>query len=161
MSDATDAAKTALDALCQRLCEELETLDQTPLNPNRPWRVELNPEEAVRIIRAIHGLQAAEEPCLDDDDQPIICAKCKAPILVGESGYITRRDGIYHMHACYGLVLAAELNHARSALRSVLDVPVSDEPGALVAGIATLVEQRDSFERTAHEAAIAMYKGGT
>ena len=87
--------------------------------------------------------EEAEEPCLDDDDQPIICAKCKAPILVGEGGYITRLDGSYHSHACYGYVLAAELNHARSALRSVLDVPVSDEPGALVTGIATLVEQRD------------------
>ena len=27
--------------------------------------------------------EEAGEPCLDDDDQPIICAKCKSPILLG------------------------------------------------------------------------------
>lgn len=63
---------------------------------------------------AKNAIAAEEEPCLAEDGSPLVCAKCKMPILAGEGGYNTRPEGSYHAHACYGYMMERERDAAAS-----------------------------------------------
>lgn len=106
---------------------------------------------------------ADEEVCTDDNGQEVVCVKCKSKILGGEGGYITRPEGSYHMHACYGHVVEVErdaaLEKARLTMenfnryrKSILDIcgPVSDNiENGPQEYVRIVVEQRNAAESRA------------
>lgn len=74
------------------------------------------------------------EPCLDDNDKFIVCAKCKSSILAGEGGYVLNKGQYYHAHACYGFIQEARADAAETALARAFEL-VAKLPPMHVKGV--------------------------
>ena len=108
-------------------------------------------ERVAGLLRErIAMLEREREVCRDGNGEPIICAKCKGVVLAGEGGYVTRPDGHYHMHACYGHIVEAERDAARrdaAAARAEVDAVRAAARAALEADSACAHSNRSDAGR--------------